>query len=109
MYRSMIDKNIDLLGNLLDDDFVLVHMTGMWQTKKEYLKSIENGTLNYYSCDSTMLEVSEHDDNTHITGRSKVTAAVFGGSPHTWPLQLEIDLKNKNPYWKITKIKASTY
>ncbi|MBR0248321.1 MAG: nuclear transport factor 2 family protein, partial [Synergistaceae bacterium] len=49
MYRYMIAKDVSQLGNLLDDSFILVHMTGMKQTKKEYLTSIQNGTLNYFS------------------------------------------------------------
>ena len=37
MYSYMISKDTESLGKLLDDDFVLVHMTGMRQPKKDYL------------------------------------------------------------------------
>ena len=53
MYSYMISKDIESLVKLLDDDFVLVHMTGMRQPKKEYLKAISNGTLNYFSCEDS--------------------------------------------------------
>ena len=49
MYEFMINKDILSLGKMLDEKFVLVHMTGLKQNKKEYLNSIKNGTLNYYS------------------------------------------------------------
>ena len=34
MYRGMIDKNRNTLSEVLDDSFVLVHMTGMRQSKE---------------------------------------------------------------------------
>ena len=49
MYRHMIAKDTASLGRILADDFVLVHMTGMRQSKQEYLRAIANGTLNYYN------------------------------------------------------------
>ena len=35
MYRGMIEKDMELLGESLDKSFVLVHMTGMRQTKRQ--------------------------------------------------------------------------
>ena len=49
MYSYMINKDISSLGQLLDESFVLVHMTGMRQSKREYLNAIANRTLNYFS------------------------------------------------------------
>ena len=49
MYKYMINKDISELNEILDDSFVLVHMTGIRQNKQEYLKAIADGTLNYYS------------------------------------------------------------
>ena len=112
MYQAMIAKDTEVLEQLLDEDFVLIHMTGMIQSKQEYLIAIENGTLNYYSCENTVLEKNRESDSENkmlIVGKSRVNAAVFGGGRRTWPLQLDIDLIKKDNEWKITKIKASTY
>ena len=56
MYRAMITKDIPVLSAVLDDSFVLVHMTGMRQPKAAFLKAVANGTLNYSSAehDSTL-------------------------------------------------------
>ena len=56
MYRAMIAKDIPALSAVLDDSFVLVHMTGMRQPKAAFLKAVANGTLNYSSAehDSTL-------------------------------------------------------
>ena len=112
MYKAMIAKDTEVLEQMLDEDFVLIHMTGMHQSKQEYLRSIENGILNYYSCENTVFEKNKErdgEDKMHIIGKSRVNAAVFGGGRRTWSLQLDIDLVKKGNEWKITKIKASTY
>ena len=109
MYSYMISKNIESLGKLLDEDFVLVHMTGMRQPKKDYLKVISNGTLNYFSCEDSEINTDIQRSKAWLTGKSKVNAAVFGGGRNTWRLQLDLDLENKAGNWLITEIRASTY
>lgn len=106
----MITKDTTGLGRLLDEGFVLVHMTGMRQSKTEYLRYIANGLLNYYSCEDTHLDIT-FTQNNHalLIGQSRVNAAVFGGSRHIWQLQLDIDLKKENGRWLITEAHASTY
>ena len=49
MYRAMIAKDTVTLGSLLDENSVLIHMTGTHQPKHDYLRAIKDGTLNYYS------------------------------------------------------------
>ena len=109
MYRAMIVKDTAALGSMLDDSFILVHMTGMRQAKHDYLQAIANGTLNYYSCDDTRLEISIKGESAQMTGRSRVAAAVFGGGRHTWSLRLDIALKKQGGRWLMTEIKAGTY
>ena len=109
MYSYMISKNIESLGKLLDEDFVLVHMTGMRQPKKDYLKAISNGTLNYFSCEDSEINTDIQGSKARLTGKSKVDAAVFGGGRNTWRLQLDLDLVNKEGHWLIIEIRASTY
>lgn len=109
MYSAMIDKDIKTLSSMLDNDFVLVHMTGMRQPKQDYLRYISNGTLNYYSCDESNVSITVNADKARIIGQSHVVAAVFGGSKHRWPLQLDIALKKDNGKWLLTEAVASTF
>ena len=109
MYRGMIGKNRPLLEHVLDDTFVLLHMTGMRQTKKEYIKAIEDGTLNYYSAEHQTIAVETQGFHANLVGQCQVNAAVFGGGPHIWRLQLNCQLVKEGDTWKITKAKASTY
>lgn len=109
MYSSMINKNRSVLEHIHDDSFVLIHMTGMRQTKNVYISSIMDGTLNYYSVQHEDMQVNITGDTARLIGKSRVNAAVFGGGRHTWCLQLEFQLIKRNEDWYFTMASASTY
>ncbi len=109
MYAGMISKDETLLREVLDDSFVLVHMTGMRQSKEEFVSAVMNGTLNYFSGRQESLTVEQSGDTAVMVGRSVVTAAVFGGGKHTWRLQQKCDMKKANGKWRITRSVVSTY
>ncbi len=109
MYEGMVTKNEPLLREVLDDSFVLVHMTGMNQSKEDFIEAVMNGTLNYFSGEHESLSVNVRGEMAFMTGRSKVAAAVFGGGQHTWRLQQKCILKKSNGSWKITRSVVSTY
>ena len=109
MYEAMIGKDTATLNRVHADDFVLTHMTGMRQSKQEYIHSIADGTLNYYSVDHEQMDIKVNGDRATLTGRSRVNAAVFGGGRHTWPLQLTFVLSKRGGCWFFTSCHASTY
>jgi ketosteroid isomerase-like protein len=109
MYRAMVNKDRAALERIHDDRFYLLHMTGMRQSKAVYIDSIMNGTLNYYDEQTDSLDITVNGDTATLTGRSKVTAAVFGGGRHTWRLQLTFTLSKISDEWKFTSAAASTY
>ncbi|MBQ9299231.1 MAG: nuclear transport factor 2 family protein [Clostridia bacterium] len=109
MYQAMIAKDILALDKVLDNSFVLVHMTGMRQSKAAFLKAVENGTLNYASVEHDSMDVNLHGDKAMLIGKSQVHAAVFGGGWYTWRLEQDLTLIKKNGQWLITLSEASTY
>ena len=109
MYEGMIAKDESVLREVLDDSFVLVHMTGMRQPKEEFIKAVLNGTLNYYSAEHENMPVEIRGDTAVLTGQSYVAAAVFGGGRSNWHLQQKCSLKKTDGVWKITRSLASTY
>ena len=109
MYAAMIAKDRGELERIHDETYLLIHMTGMRQSREEYIDSILDGTLNYYSKDDVKIDVSVSGDEAKLTGRSRVTAAVFGGGRHTWPLRMNMDLVRKGDGWKIVRSAASMY
>ena len=109
MYRGMVEKDRNLLDEVLDASFVLVHMTGMRQSKDAFIQAVENGTLNYFSASHQRMDVSLHGNTAELLGQSMVDAAVFGGGRHIWRLQLRMSLALAGENWKITEARASTY
>lgn len=109
MYKAMIAKDSTVLDEVHADDFVLVHMTGMHQSKPVYIHAIMDGTLNYYSAVTEELDVDVDGDKAVITGHSRVEAAVFGGGRNTWPLSLRFEARKENGTWRFTRSQASTY
>ena len=109
MYRAMIAKDIPALSAVLDESFVLVHMTGMRQPKAAFLKAVANGTLNYASAEHVSMEVTISGNAATLIGKSRVNAAVFGGGWHTWRLEQDLRLVKINETWRITLSEASTY
>lgn len=109
MYQAMTEKDLDTLSEVLDDSFVLVHMTGMRQSKEAFLRAVGNGTLNYYSADHESIQVRQSGDQAALVGQSRVLAAVFGGGRYGWRLQQKIALTKRNDVWRMTLAEASTY
>ena len=109
LYRGMVEKDRDLMDEVLDTSFVLVHMTGMRQSKDAFIQAVEDGTLNYFSANHQRMDVNIHGNTAELLGQSVVNAAVFGGGRHTWRLQLRMSLVLDGENWKITEAKASTY
>ena len=108
-WDGMIRKDAELLRSLMADDYYLMHMTGVRQSKEVFLKGLLGGTFNYYSADHDSIEVNVHGETAEMTGRSRVLAAVYGGGKHSWRLQGDFTLRKENGDWKLTSSEASTY
>ena len=108
MYRAMITKDSEALNAVLDDSFVLVHMTGMRQYKNAFIQAVVKGTLYYYSCEDDSVEATVNGDTATVIGKSRVAAAVFGGGRHTWRLEQDLWLAKKDDRWPSSPKHRST-
>ena len=115
LYRDLcaysMAKDARGIARLLADDYVLVYMTGMRQSGRQYIDAVLDGTLNYYSTEHDSIDVSVSADGTAATirGRSRVNAAVFGGGRHTWHLQQDLKARKEGDAWLLVESRASTY
>ena len=108
-WRCMIQKDEQRLRDLMDEDYYLEHMTGVRQTREEFLAGLRAGTFNYYSAEHDAIEVRVNDNLAEMIGKSRVTAAVYGGGKKSWRLQGYFTLKKEDGTWKMTSSRASTY
>ena len=76
---------------------------------KEFINGLLNGTFNYYSAIHDDIGVEVEGDRAFMTGKSRVTAAVYGGGKNTWRLRGDFELKREKGGWKFLSSKASTY
>ena len=109
MYAAMVNKNRSELERVHAPSFYLLHMTGMKQSRETYIESIMNGTLNYYSEQTEELDIETDGGSAVLTGKSRVTAAVFGGGKNPWRLKLTFTLEKSDDEWRFISAKASTY
>lgn len=108
-WQYMIDKDVNGLRGLMSDDYDLMHMTGVRQSRDSFLRGLTEGTFNYYSAEHKSIEVTVIGDTATMTGKSRVTAAVYGGRKTDWKLRGDFTLRKENGVWLMTGSKASTY
>ena len=120
MVRAMIAKDAPALEAVLDEGFVLVHMTGLRQDRAAFIQAVLGGRLNYYACEDDAIEVDVRGDTARLVGRSRMSASVFlsGAVPpeaqrsrsrHTWRLEQVMTLAKRDGEWRFTHAQAGTY
>ena len=108
-WRAMIAKDAAGLRALMAEDYYLLHMTGVRQSAEVFLKGLLDGTFNYYSAEHDAIDVRIDGDRATMTGRSRVSAAVYGGRMRVWRLRGDFTLRRERDGWRFTSSKASTY
>jgi len=108
-WKGMIYKDEHLLRDLMEEDYYLEHMTGVRQSREEFLAGLLSGTFNYYSADHDAIDVNVKVGSAEMIGKSRVTAAVYGGAKKRWRLQGDFTLRKEDGVWKLTSSRASTY
>lgn len=107
--EASINKDLDKLDELLSNDYLLVHMTGMKQSKEDYIESVKNGELSYFETKHESIEVTINGNEATILGKTKTLASPFGSSKSWWNLRQDLKAKKINGKWILTYSKASSY
>ena len=107
--EASINKDLIKLGEILSDDYVLVHMTGMKQTKEDYLDSVKSGELSYFESKHESIDVNINGDDATIIGKTKTLASPFGTSKSWWNLRQDLKAKKIDGKWILMYSKASSY
>ena len=107
--EASINKDLIKLGEILSDDYVLVHMTGMKQTKEDYLDSVKSGELSYFELKHESIDVNVNGDDATIIGKTKTLASPFGTNKSWWNLRQDLKAKKIDGKWILIYSKASSY
>ena len=107
--NSSINKDIDKLKDILANDYVLIHMTGIKQNKDEYINSVLKGELKYYEVIHDSIDITINGNKANVIGKSRTLASPFGSTKSWWRLRQDMIIEKINDKWIIKESKASTY
>lgn len=97
--KAMVDRDIDTLDALMDDNITLTHMTGVKQTKWEWLDDIANGDLRYDSIEIVDPVVEIDGDRATVKHTSIIAANAYGSYSDSWRLQGNSSYVKRNGKW----------
>ena len=96
---AMIAADTVRLGAMMDDDIILHHITGMTQTKREWLEEVASGSMKYHKIEKRNVVVTSNSDgNASVSFTSVITATIWG-SYDTWTLNGTMRQVKRNGRW----------
>ena len=96
------------LDALLGDEYTLTHMTGLVQSKRDWLEAIDTDRMTYHRIDDVEIAVAAAGPAPVVTVRT-VTEATIYGFAGTWPLQLRTAYRPQAGEWVATNTVATTW
>lgn len=76
--QAMTDADIDTMRELVSEDRVFTHMSGMQQTREEYFADVADGSLNYFTIGIADPVITVDGDKAQITYTSILNANAYG-------------------------------
>lgn len=74
---NIITKDKENLENLLDDKFILTHMSGKEETKNEFIRDLLDETLNYYNAELEIKDIQELNEIIKVRADVTLDAMVY--------------------------------
>ena len=96
---AMIAADTVRLGAMMDDGIILRHITGMTQTKREWLEEVASGSMNYHKIEKRDVVVTQNSDGSVNVSFTSVITATIWGSYGTWTLSGAMRLEKHNGRW----------
>lgn len=96
---AMIAADTMRLGAMMDDDIILRHITGMTQTKREWLEEVASGSMKYHKIEKRDVVVTSNSDGSASVSFTSVITATILGSYGTWTLSGTMRLVKRSGRW----------
>ena len=109
MLDAMVRRDAAALREVMADDMVLVHMTGLRQSREEFIAEVLDGTLRYRSCRMVDAQVQVTGRNATARVLTDTEAAVYGGGFRRWRLSMDSELRLEDGGWRMVRSVAGTY
>lgn len=96
---AMVAADTTRLGSMMDDGIILRHITGMTQTKREWLEEVASGSMKYHKIEKRNVKVSLNADGSVSVSFTSVITATIWGSYGTWTLNGTMRLVKRSGKW----------
>ena len=98
---ALEDGDVDALRELLDEDFVLGHMTGQRQPRQEWLDDIASGAAVYHSIENIEIAVEVDGGNldTAVVTAHTMADVTIGGERGTWRTEFRTAFRKRAGRW----------
>jgi hypothetical protein len=95
---AMVNKDTKSLDNILDVNYVLVHMTGYHQPKQEWLEQIENEQMKYFKTMPQKTTITIDGNTAVLICDTKIDARIYGFR-NTWSMKMEMHFEKRGENW----------
>ena len=96
------------LDALLGEEYTLTHVTGLVQSKRDWLAAIDADEMTYHRIDDVEIAVAAAGSAPVLTVRT-MTEATINGVAGTWPLQLRTAYRPQTGEWVAIDTSATTW
>ena len=76
--QAMTDADMDAMREIVSENMVFTHMSGMQQSREEYFADIEKGRLNYFTIGIENPVIEVDGDSASVTFTSVLNANAYG-------------------------------
>ena len=76
--QAMADADIDTMRELVSEDMIYIHISGMQQTREEYFADVANGRLRYFTIGIENPVIKVDGSKAQITYTSVLNANAYG-------------------------------
>jgi hypothetical protein len=96
--EAMVNKDTKRLEQILDDNYVLEHMTGYHQPKGEWLQQIDNEQMKYYKTMPQKTTITIDGNTAILICDTKIDARIYGFR-NLWSMKMEMHFERRGENW----------
>ncbi len=94
---AMVAGDTEALGAMLDESFVLTHLTGYRQPKQEWLAQMREGRFIYHGMEAHAVTISLNGSRARLTGDTQTDSTVSGSRRQGgWRLRMVQDYERRD-------------
>ncbi len=106
--QALIDQDFGKLDRLIAPDAVFEHITGVTQTRDDWLRQIKLGRMQYFNSREEGIDVTVDASTAVVISHNQLTARIYG-MRQTWGLATTTTLVWRQNAWVIIKTKSRLY